>query len=62
MPFQAVSCVWRYGQQQPTYIYHLVYAGTFEERVCEKVLIKEELFSRVRNILADVVYSSTAAA
>jgi hypothetical protein len=39
--------VWRYGQQQPTYIYHLVYADTFEKNVCERVLLKEELFLRV---------------
>ena len=45
---QAISRVWRYGQERPTFIYHLVYAGTFETRVFERVLYKEELFQRVR--------------
>jgi hypothetical protein len=44
---QAISRVWRYGQVQPVYIYHLMYAGTFETRVFERVLVKEELFQRV---------------
>jgi SNF2 family DNA or RNA helicase len=46
-PPQAVSRVWRYGQQKPCFIYHLMYAGTFETRVFERVLVKEELFQRV---------------
>lgn len=46
-PPQAVSRVWRYGQQRPCFIYHLMYAGTFETRVFERVLVKEELFQRV---------------
>lgn len=44
---QAISRVWRYGQKQPSYIYHLIYEGTFETRVFERVLAKEELFLRV---------------
>lgn len=39
--------MWRYGQQRPCFIYHLVYSGTFETSVFERVLIKEELFERV---------------
>lgn len=46
-PLQAISRVWRYGQARPCYIYHLLYGGTFETRVFERVLIKEELFQRV---------------
>jgi hypothetical protein len=46
-PLQAVSRVWRYGQTRPCYIYHLLYGGTFETRVFERVLVKEELFERV---------------
>lgn len=46
---QAVSRVWRYGQERPSFIYHLVYTGTFEARVMERVLQKEELFERVRH-------------
>lgn len=47
-PLQAISRVWRYGQTRPCYIYHLLYGGTFETRVFERVLVKEELFQRVR--------------
>jgi hypothetical protein len=52
---QAVSRVWRYGQQRPCFIYHLMYAGTFETRVFERVLVKEELFQRVRHHRAHVL-------
>lgn len=41
--------MWRYGQARPSFIYHLVYTGTFEARVMERVLQKEELFERVRH-------------
>lgn len=46
-PLQAISRVWRYGQARPVFIYHLLYGGTFEARVFDRVLLKEELFQRV---------------
>ena len=44
---QAIARVYRMGQQQPTFIYRLLYAGTMEERNYKTNLVKEELFQRV---------------
>jgi SNF2 family DNA or RNA helicase len=48
---QAVARIWRYGQEQPCFIYRLMYKGTLEENVYEQSLKKEELFARVRGHL-----------
>lgn len=44
----AVSRIWRYGQTQPCFLYHLIYAGTVEEHLYARTLAKLELFARVR--------------
>lgn len=41
---QAVCRIFRIGQTKPTFIYRLLYGGTFEERIYERNLDKEQLF------------------
>ena len=39
--------VYRYGQRKPCYIYRLLLAGTMEEKIYKKQIVKQILSARV---------------
>ncbi len=45
---QVVARIFRFGQRRPTWVYHLLYAASVEERVYERCMDKVELSNRVR--------------
>ena len=44
---QAIGRAYRIGQGKPVYVYHLIVGGTFEDRLHEQAIFKQQLATRV---------------
>ncbi len=47
---QAMARVWRDGQRKPVYIYRFLCAGTIEEKMYQRQILKEEVSQAVVDV------------